>query len=186
MNTGVKILIVGGVLALFGGGTACATIVGVNNDCVRQESALEAQYKQNKNNYSNYFNKLKEIAQVPEMYVKDLEQVYTSAIQGRYGVEGSKAVFQFIQEQNPNLDASVYTRIQQVIEAGRNSFEADQKMLLDKRRVYENTLNEFPSGFIARFLGFPKKNIEEFDIVTNSETEEAFSTKRAAPIKLSE
>jgi len=113
-----------------------------------------------------------------------LSAVVVGAMKGRYGEDGSKAVFQFLQEQNPNVNANLYQQIQQVIEAGRNSFEADQKTLLDKKRVYETGLRQFPQTIIATVLGFPKLDMKQIDIITSDETEKAFQAKKTNPIQV--
>lgn len=184
METYVKVGLGIGAFVLVCGVTTCGTVVSTNNSCVRQEQGLKAQYTQNQNNYDNYFKKLKEVCQVPEMYASDLKSVYQAAIQGRYGPDGSKAVFSFIKEHNPSFDASLYKQIQQVIEAGRNDFETNQKLLIDKKRVYETYLGEFPSGTFAMLLGFPKMNLDDIKIITSVETDAAFKSGQSAPIQL--
>lgn len=186
MSTLTKFLLGGLFLLIFTAVVLFSSVVGLNNQFVGLEQGLKAQYSQNQNNYDNYVKKLKEAAQVPDMYASDLEKVYKTAISGRYGKDGSKAVFQFLQEHNPSLDSSIYVKIQQIIESGRNSFEADQKMLLDKKRVYETNLNVFPSNVVAKVLGFPKIDLSKIDIVTSVETDEAFTTKKAPAVKVRE
>lgn len=172
------------VLGIIMGVSFGAAIMGFYNNAVKMENGIKAQYEQNKNNYDNYFKKLKETAQVPEMYTDDMRKIYGEVITGRYGSQGSRAMFQWIKEHNPSLDAALYKKVQDVIESGRNSFGADQKMLLDKKLQYDNYRQTFPNNVIAGFLGFPKINLDEYAIVTSEETEDAFKTKKSEPLKL--
>lgn len=184
MKTWIKVLI--GIAVFIGiiivG--SCSAIIGVNNECVRLENTVKAQYDQNKNNYDNYFKKIKEIAQVPDMYVDGMKKIYDAEMAGRYGKDGSKAMFQFIKEHNSNFDSSLYKNIQQEISAGRKDFEINQKSLIDKKRVYETKLESLPSGIIAKFMGFPKVDLKSLAIITSDETENAFKAKKSEPIKI--
>jgi hypothetical protein len=180
----IVLVVLVGILVL--GGTSCGVIIGVNNGLVRQENDIIAQYKDNQNNYDNMWKKFQEAAQVPAMYTEDMKKVFDSAITSRYGAEGSKALFQMIKEQNPNFDASLYAKLQAMIEAGRNSFQAAQTTILDKCRVYTNDLEVFPNSFVAGFLGFPKKIDEDVHCkpVTSERTENVFKTKKDEAVKL--
>jgi hypothetical protein len=113
-----------------------------------------------------------------------MPRVWKNVMTGRYGNNGSRAMFNWIQEHNPNLDASIYKKIQELVESGRNSFEQDQKMLLDKKREYQNYLETFPNNLLAGALRFPRLDMSKYDIVTSERTEKAFETKKDEPIKL--
>ena len=182
-RTALIALAVLGVMVLFGIGLF-ATGIGFYNTAVKMENGIEAQYNQNRNNYDNYFKKLKETAQVPTMYVEDMKKLWDGVMKGRYGAEGSRAVMQFIQEHNPQLDPGLYRQIQTVIDAGRNAFEADQKSLIAKKQAYANQLSTFPNNIFAVALGLPKIDLSKYDIVTSEETERAFEKKKSDPIDL--
>jgi hypothetical protein len=184
MSKSLAVLIATAVIFFVVIATSIGWFVGTRNEFIQLELGVAAQYNQNRNNYDNFVKSVVEVAQVPAMYTKDLEKVTAAAISGRYGADGSKAVFQFIKEQNPQLDASIYKKVQQVIEAGRLSFESNQKTLLDKKRVYEVQLQQFPGSLVASFGGFPRVDLSKYDIVTSDRTEKAFETKKDEAIKL--
>lgn len=160
------------------------TIIGLNNDWASIETRLEAKYQDNQNSYDSMFKKIIEVAQVPKQYAEDTKSMYKAAIQGRYGEGGSKAMFQMLKEQNPTLDGSLYKQVQQVIEAGRNTFKADQTTLLDIRRTYQQSLVVFPNVLIARMLGFPKVNLSKYDVVSSEGTEAIFKTKKSEAVQV--
>ena len=183
MSTSVKMILGFFVMCFVVVLIAIFSVIGTNNGCVRMEASIVAQYKQNQNNYDNMWKKFREATQVTSMYTNDLKKVYDSAIQGRYAKSGN-VMMNFIKEHNPTFDASMYKNLQVMIESGRNTFESNQKMLLDKKMVYEMEIKSFPTLFVVRFLGFPKIDLEKYDIVTSGQTQEAFETKSALEIKL--
>ena len=172
------------VAVLIFGGSFAGCVLGFRSDCIHQENGIVAQYDQDRNNYDNMWKKFREMSQVNAQYADDMKKVFDSAIQGRYGADGSKAMFQFIKEHNPQLDSATYVKLQAAIEAGRNSFEADQKQLLDRKREYKDLLGSTRALAANIFLGFPRIDMNKYDIVTSGRTEKAFEDKKDDEIKL--
>jgi hypothetical protein len=169
-----------GLLLLIG-----SSFISASNDGARFEATIKAKYQNAQNIRANYGQKVLEAAQVPGMYAEDLKKITDSAITGRYGAEGSKAVFQMIKEQNPTIDAKMYTKIQQIIEAGRDEFKNAQAMVLDARAVYETQLGLFWKGFWLKMAGFPKVAMSTYDPVVTADVAQSFETKReTAPVQL--
>lgn len=163
-------------------GIGALSLQGTYNTLVTMEENIKAQYKQNKNTYDNMWKTFKESAQVTDMYANDTQKLFAQVIEGRKGSD--QELFRMISEQNPTLDASIYKQLQAAIEGGRATFSENQKMLIDKRRQYENELRLFPTNVIAGFMGFPKIKLEEFDILTSGRTEDAFASGKDEEVKL--
>jgi hypothetical protein len=151
----------------------------------RLEVAIKAKYADNENIYANGTQKVMEIAQVPGMYAADLQKVVTAAIQGRYGPNGSQATMQWIKEAGVTLDPSMYTKIQQVIEAFRNEFQQSQTALLDQCRNYETLRGTVWTGMWLSIAGYPKRDIDKMcTIVSTDKAAKTFETKRDIGIQL--
>lgn len=148
------------------------------------EAALDAKLENNENIYANGTRKVIEIAQVPQMYVDSVSKVTREAISGRYGSEGSKAVFQMLREQNPQLDPAMFLKIQQVIESFRNEFQNNQTALVDLKRTYKTQLGYVWSGFWLARAGYPKQDLKKWGIVTTDKARQTFDTKRDEGIQL--
>lgn len=149
------------------------------------EQTLKATYTNNQNILAQYSQKVMEAAQVPDMARDDIVKVAKEAMQGRYGTEGSRAVFQMITEQNPSVDPTLYRQVQQIIEGGRTEFQNAQTRLIDQKRVYETALGSFWQGMWMRIAGYPKVNLADYKVITTDRTERTFQAgKEEAPLQL--
>lgn len=165
-------------------GIAAISYVSAYNFGNTSEKSIEAQYTSNKNTLSSYTLKVAEAAQVPAMQRDDLSEVIEAAMNGRYGDKGSQAVFQWIQEQNPQINSEVYIKIQNIIESGRTEFKLAQDMLIDKKRVYETQLGSFWSGFWLRVAGYPRIDWSKFNIIMEDGVQKKFESGVDSTIQL--
>lgn len=173
------------VLAVLFVGFLGVGYLGFSNQANSFEVSIKAKYENNQNVYDNGFKKVVETAQVPKLQTEALKSVYDSALKSRYGTDGSKAVLQFIKEQNPNLDQSTFLKIQQTIEEFRDEFQSNQTSLISQRQEYERFLKATTSGRLYNsFAGYPKIDLSKYDIVTSDQTQKAFDTKKADPLDL--
>ena len=87
---------------------------------------------------------------------------------------------QWITEQNNSLDPILYTKIQQIIESGRNEFQNNQTILIDQCRYYKQDLGYLWSGFWYRITGYPKGGMDALNKtckpVISSHAEKAYET----------
>lgn len=180
MKTGLIVAIVLGAFA----GTGAVSYISAYNTANRMERSIVATDENNRNILAQYGNRVAEAAQVPAMQRDDLTAVVTAALEGRYGDDGSRAVFQFIQEQNPQIDSTVYVQLQRMIEAGRIEFAAAQTKLVDQKRVYETSLGSFWQGTWMSVAGYPRIDLDEYQIVSTARADEAFETGIEEPMQL--
>lgn len=164
------------VLALFGFG-----YLGFTNDANQAELGIKAQYEENQNVYDNGWKKIQEVAQVPTQQVAAMKDVYMSAIQGRFGANGSQAMFQAFKEAEINIDQSTFKKVQQVIEEFRNKFEQRQTEMISRKQSYLTMLQATTSGRIYNTIGgYPRIDLDKYaKIITSDQTDTTFREKKA-------
>jgi len=152
--------------------------VGYHNRSVNLQESIKASQTACKIVYDETWKKVQQDAQITGKYAEDFKQVYTELMNGRYQ-GGTKSFITLIHENHPQLSDSVYTNLQNTVDAARTKFANEQKSLVDKNREYEAFKRTIPANF---FVGNdPAINIA---IVTSEKTDQAFSTGQENDISL--
>jgi hypothetical protein len=181
---------------VIGGGTLAMVGVGAYNNIIKQEKGITAVYRGSMLEYDKFWKTVSETAQVPDRYKDDFKDVLLSATEARY--EGKDPMMNWIQEQNPALDATLYAQVQRVIETGRQDFTVSQTTLVDRQRKYDESLSVFPNSLFASWVGFPSElcspgtcteyqpqedidhdgliTVMDYRIVTSAKTKNTFAT----------
>lgn len=188
MGAGVIVAIVFGIIF-----TLIAVVVGIGvmayvgaaNKGNQMENQINNLRQSSASNLSNLAMTIQEQAQVPEMATDHLKQVIETQMSGRYGADGSKAVFQFLKEQNLQVDQRMYLNIQAAMSGGRKEFEISQNRLLSQCSSYKNEVGNVWSGFWLRLAGYPKVNLAVVcRAVTDTKTDAAFESGHQTKISL--
>lgn len=177
----------------------------VRNEGIKQENALEAQYRSNQNELSTYILQFKESLGVADKGSSKLEEILTEAVKGRYdgnmepGTGGS--MFSAITEAYPDLTATTqaYAKVQDLVVSGRNAYKNQQDKLLDQIRAYENwSESGLFRSMVVDMIGFPSDSLEARvgdktykgaealdkmkDIVLVKDATQAYDTGETAPL----
>ncbi|MFC1598822.1 hypothetical protein ACFL2U_02335 [Patescibacteria group bacterium] len=151
--------------------------MGTYNSLVRQENGIEAVHEDMKNVHASIFNQIKSQGLTVEKYGDLVIQALEVSMSGRYGKTGSQAAMQWLKEENPTISPDVFTKLQTVIEVGYNKFESTQRSKIDRIRVYENSLEQFPSSLIASSFGFPRFDLAMYKVtISSAKTKKTFET----------
>lgn len=196
MNMGRLAAIAGLLLAalvVLGGVGYGFGYIGYRNTANAFEIDIAAQYTNMQNVYDNGWKKVVEVAQIPAMQADNYKKVYADVMTGRYGAGGSKAFVQFIKEQNPNLDASLYDKIGQTIEVFHDGFQASQTDLIARKQAYGRFVTASTDSIFYNWIGhyphircgIPIGAADDYQIITSGKTQNDFQKHQAAPLDLS-
>ncbi len=131
---------------------------------------ISAQYKKIETDYEKMSRVILQQAGILNKYSEDFKEIYKGMMTGRYGEKGSQAMWQWIKEQNPQIDASLYAKLMTTVEAQRTTFSRYQEKVAAMVAESNKMLKVAPSKW------FVTGEIQEARIVSSSSTKAIMET----------
>jgi hypothetical protein len=166
--------------------------IGWSNGANKFEADIPAQYSQMQNVYDNGWKQVMEENQIPQNYADQVKEIFQATMQGRYGADGSKAIFQMITESNPNVDPGLYKKVQESIEKFHAEFQSSQTQIIALKQTYQTYITATTSGRIYNMVGsyphihcgVPAGQADDYQIVTSGKTQDDFKSHKADQLDL--
>ncbi len=187
MSVGAMVGIAAVAIVVLFGITMMSNYYGGAKYGATYDKAIDARYTDMENILASYSLKIGDAVQIPAMYRDDLKDVMTSVMTARQGEGGSKAAFQWFKEHEVKIDPAMYTKLQQMFEAGRNKFENAQTKFVDEKRAYETVLEYdllLTQGWWVKLAGYPKIDLAEYVIISSEHAKTTFKTKTDTGLQL--
>ena len=144
--------------------------ISYQNSYERLAADIDAQYDKIESDYEKMSRVILQQAGILNKYSKDFKEIYKGMMTGRYGQEGSKAMWQWIKEQNPQIDASLYAKLMTTVEAQRTTFSRKQEKVAAMVAESNKMLKTAPSKW------FVDGEIKVAKIVSSSNTKVIMET----------
>ena len=121
--------------------------VSTSNGEIRLRTKIGAQQEMTQAYYTKLWEILQTKAGVASEYADKFKEIQVGIMEGRYSTGGQ--MMKWIQEANPEFDASLYKDVMNSIEGQREGFFVEQKKLRDMSAQHENMLKTFPSKLVV-------------------------------------
>jgi hypothetical protein len=143
--------------------------IGVSNAEIKLRAKISGQQEMTEAFYTKLWEVIKTKAGVAEEYAEKFKEIQVGIMEGRYSTGGE--MMKWIQEANPEFDASLYKDVMNSIEGQREGFFVEQKKLRDMSVVHEVMLKTFPKKLV---IG--KREAITVIILKNVATKAAYET----------
>lgn len=144
--------------------------ISYNNHANQLEVTAKEKVKDNKNVYNDLWATVRDQMGVADAYKESFKEIFIGIMDERYS-DNNGALMSWIQEHNPNFDASLYKTVMNTIESKRTDFKTSQTELIAIEEEYNKMLVTFPGSW---FVG--DREPMDFTIVTSTRTEKVFET----------
>jgi hypothetical protein len=165
----MKGFLIGLIALVFIAGGIILWVIGVSNSEIKLRNKIEAQQEMTEAFYTKLWEVLKTKAGVADEYAEKFKEIQIGIMEGRYSTGGE--MMKWIQEANPEFDASLYKDVMNSIEGERNGFFVEQQKLRDMNRQHDDMLLTFPKKLVL-------KNREAIQVIIlkNVATQDAYKT----------
>jgi len=188
-------------LAIVIGIASFFSAISWHDESIGKEEGVKAQYRDNQNEYDNFWKKVQETAQVPQQYKDDFKELLAAETTAKYGKDGSQATMQWFKDRNISFPDTMYLKLMNIIEAGRNDFKRGQTLLLDKQKVFSVSTKTFWGHMLAGYWDIPsevrgalaptkdldgdnKLTVLDYPILLSKRTNEAFAAGEDEPVNV--
>ena len=169
----VKLAFIGAIVIMII--AAFATFVSFSNSEIDLRTAFEQKIDERTAFYDKMYKVISQQTQIAVKNDESFRQNINIIMEGRKDAEG--VFMKWIQETNPNANYSevsvLYKDLSRSVEAQREGFFNEEKVLQDIVRQHKNHIQKFPNSFYNMFMG---RQPLEYKPIQSSLTEEVMRT----------